>query len=528
LTQHASPRWLSSKIFLQGVPKEKVEKVAEELAFLYPTWFFELYSELEGKPLVLEDYQIRYLLDDSPFRITNKCRQAGGSLMAALQKFYRAYRNPYYRCDVVSINLKEAIDKIRYIRAIHDTLPKRYKIPLAIDNATSIGFHKGARLSTINSLAASAGIRGGRKEILFDEYAHIPLAEELLHAALPAIMNGNLTFDVISTPKGNLDPFSRIWHNNENEEGIRPYDDFSHHQFIWLDVRRFVTNYEEVQQVWYNELHQNMDYMKELVRTYGSSKLKMQLNIYPWSQFTQEFCGVFLDETTAFFPYALIQRCLRPPYAKASTSEGEIEEKEYLDPWTSRPDDNNNQVFMGIDFGESDVDTDKTSIQILELDRKTGILMHRYSEVLNKQEYPDFPAQAKHIIDIYDQFRPTKVSADDTGLGRGINPFLRKERPDMAFDEVNFNFASKEEMVMNIKSLMEQGKVWLQQEDYQLQGQIRNIERKLTEHGRASYSGKPYDDMFWALALAARAGSYKPFAIYRIGGPSTSLLGGIR
>lgn len=496
---------------------------------MYPTWFFELYAELEGKPLILEDYQVKYLLDDSTFKITNKCRQAGGSLMVALKKMYRAYRIPNYRCDIVSINLKEAIDKIRYIRKIHDSLPERYRIPLTIDNATMIGFHDRANQSVVNSLAASAGVRGGRKEMVFDEFAHIMLAEDLLYAAAPAILNGDLTLDVLSTPHGNLDSFSKIWHNEPNDRGERQFDMFAHHKFIWCDVRRFVREgtFEQCQHVWYNELHENMDYMEQLVRQFASDRLMFFYHWYPWNQFLQEFCGVFLDEATAFFTQALIQSCLRPPYAKVETDEGTIEEKEFLDPWTERPSDNNNQVFMGIDYGESDKDTDKTSIQILELDPRTGILKHRYSEVLNKNQHKDFPAQAKHIVDIAKRFRPTKVSADDTGLGRGINPFIRRDAPDLPFEEVNFNYVSKEEMVMNMKAKMEQGNLWIMQEDTALQGQIRNIERKLSDTGRATYHGKPHDDMFWAMALAAKAGAYLPFNIYRIGGNNRFVGGGL-
>lgn len=483
------------------------------MALEYPTWFFELYTELDGGPTILEDYQIDYLLDTSTFKIVNKCRQVGGSLMVSMLKMYRAMRLENYRCDIVSINLKESVDKIRYIRKLHDTLPLRWKIPLTVDNALSIGFHRGANQSIVHSLAASAGVRGGRKEMVFDEFGHIVMDESLYIAATPAIINGQLTLDIISTPNGNLNQFAKIWNNEENAEGIKPYTMFKRHQFIWIDCRRFVTDYEAAQHQWYNVYHQNMDYMPEMVREYGHERLQAIYAQFPRSQFHQEFCGVFLDELTAFFPSTLIRKCLRPPFAKTEYDE----EREYLDPWTSRPKDNTNQLFMGVDYGESDEDTDKTSIQILER-LPDGKLMHRYSEVLNKDTYPDFPSQAQHIVDVYKRFRPQKVSADDTGLGRGINPFIRKYAPDIPLDPINFNFASKEDMVMNLKGLMENGNIWIQQGDTQLQGQIRNIERKLTEHGKATYHGKPHDDMFWALALAARAGAYKPFAIYQLGG----------
>ena len=500
---------------LQELPKAQRNELAEELALRYAPWFFELYTEVKGEPTVLEDYQIRYLLDDSTFKITNKSRQAGGSLMVAMKKFHRALRNPGYRCDIVSINLRESVDKIRYIRKLYDTLPNKWKVPLAQDNATSIGFYKGANTSLINSIAASAAVRGGSKEILFDEFAHMANADDLFYAAAPAILNGDLTLDIVSTPKGNLDMFSKIWRNEKDSEGDFKFDMFSRHQFIWLDARRFVTDFEKVQDEWYNELHENMDYMRQLVLAYGNEKIKFFYNLYPWNQFLQEFCGVFINEQDAVFPQELIKKCLRPPYAKTDTGEEEIE---FLDPWTERPRGNDNQVFMGVDYGESSEDTDKTAILIIER-LPNGKLMHRYSEVLNKSDHPEFPDQARHIIKIWERFRPTRVIADHTGLGRGINPFLREFAPGMPLDEVTFDYVNKEEMVMKLKGIMERGEIWIQQGDIQLQGQIRNIQREITEKaGRITYHGKPHDDMFWALALAVKAGAYTEFTMYSIGG----------
>lgn len=511
---------MSSKNLLLELPREKREQVAEELAFKYPTWFFELYAELDGKPLILEKYQVDYLLDENTFTIMNKSRQAGGSLVVSLKKFYKAYRNENYRCDIVSINLKEAMDKIKYVKMIHESLPVRYRIPLTTNNMTSVGFHKGMKQSVINSLAASAGVRGGRKDIVFDEFAHIQNAEELYYAAAPAIMRGNLGLDIISTPKGNLDMFSRIWKNAPDEKGEYPFEDYSRHEFLWCDVHEFTTDYEGAQRLWKEELKQNMDYMRQVVDEFGTPKLKSFASGMPWNQFLQEFCGVFLDETNVFFPQSLIQSCLRPPYAKDDQGN---EEKEFLNPWHQRPDNNDNQVFMGVDYGESTELTDKTSIQIVERAYVNGkaILMHRYSEVLSADQYPDFPSQAKHIVEIAHKFKPQKISADHTGLGRGINPQIRELDNTLPLEEVTFDYINKEEMTMKLKTIMEQGGLWLQQGDVRLQGEIRNIERKLTEAGRALYHGHPHDDMYWALCLACRAGGYKEFNIYSIGGSSS-------
>lgn len=495
------------------MPKNKIVEVAEELAFRYPTWFFELYAELDGGPLVLEDYQIRYLLDNNTFRITSKCRQAGGSLMLALNAFYKAYRQPNYRVDIVSINLKEAVDKIRYIRKIHDTLPARYKIPMSTDRETAIGFHSGAKESIIQSLAASSGIRGGRKDIIFDEFAHIEKSRELFYAAAPAIINGGHSLDIVSTPAGDHDLFSEIWFNKPDPRtGVTAYGDFTRHQFIWCDVRRFVTDYDKVQKIWYEDLHQDMTYMEELVRDYGTNKLKFFYNLYPWSMFLQEFCGSFIDESNALFPQELIQRSLRGTVAKADD-----ESEEAIELWLSRPQGNDDEVFIGVDFGESAEDTDKTSIQVVV--RQDGIFKQVFKETFSKGE--DFPTQSNRIVKICRAFRPNKIFMDGTGLGRGIVPMIRERAPDLNIEPIVFDYINKEEMVMNIKKLMEEDKLWIQSDDLALQAQFRGMERKLTEAGRATYHGKPHDDMFWALCLAVKMGSYKRFSMSILGGAAS-------
>ena len=506
---------LKSRIFLEGLSKDKITEVAEALAFKYPTWFFELYAEFDGKPLVLEDYQIRYLLDDNTFRITSKCRQAGGSLMLALNAFYKAYRTPNYRADIVSINLKEAVDKIRYIRKIHDTLPRRFRIPLTTDNQTSIGFHKGAKQSVIQSIAASSGVRGGRKDMIFDEFAHIEKAKELFYAAAPAIINGGHTLDIVSTPAGDQDLFSEIWFNKPDPRtGEHAYGDFSRHQFIWCDVRRFVTDYDAVQHVWYNELHQNMDYMEQLVRDYGTDKLKFYYHLYPWNMFLQEFCGSFIDETNALFPQSMIQHALR-----GTVSQADDLEEEAIETWTRRPENNDDEIFIGVDFGESTEDSDKTSVQVVV--RQKGIYKQVFKENFSQKDYPDFPRQANRILQFCRAFRPNKIMMDGSGVGRGIVPMIQERAPELNIDAITFDYINKEEMVMNVKKLMEEGNLWIQAEDLALQAQFRGMERKITESGRVTYHGKPHDDMFWALCLAVKGGAYKHFGISILGGSAS-------
>jgi hypothetical protein len=485
------------------------------LCFTYPTWFFEVLCEFKGHPLVLEPFQVDYLLDQSTFKITNKTRQAGGSVQLALAKFYKAYTNLNYRADIVSINLKEAADKIKYIRGFYETLPMKYQIPLEIDNALSIGFHKGkSRMSVVNSMAASTGIRGSSKDVAFDEFAHIPNVEELFRSALPAIMNGDLGVDLISTPAGRHNMFGQIWLNEPNERGIKMWNYFSRHKFIWCDVKRFVTDYEGAQQRWYTDYDQNMNRMEELVDEFGNDKLQAIRSMYPWDYFLQEFCGHFVDDRNALFSWDLINSCLKPPLAQLEDQF----EPEYLEAWSvelGRPQANTNYTILGVDFGKSGTSNDKTSIQVLERSAD-GVLRHRYCRNLKQTDFSDFPSQAAVIADVANALGVNKIMADESAMGLGVVPLIRRLVPHITVEGYEFSNQLKHEMVVNLKSLMEQKKVWLLQEEKQLHAEIHGIQATPSPTGKIRYHGEPHDDMFWALALAAKEGKASHFAMYTI------------
>jgi len=481
---------------------EQRREVIDRLCLVYPVWFFELLTEVEGKPFILEDYQIAYLLDESQFKITNKTRQAGASLIVAAAKFWKAYRNEYYRCDIVSISKKEAQSKITYIYGLWDSLPKRWKHPLTVNNQFSIGFHEGSRQSIINSMAASSSIRGGKKDLVIDEAAHIKNMDRIFVAALPATIRGHGCFDIISTPLGQRGKFWEIFSNQD-----RLYDEWSRHQFVWFDVSFFCTNKYEARRVWEEEYQQNWAFMPELVERFGSERLKQYARTMTNEEFEQEFCGRFVDESQAFFPWELILACQKHDEKQSE------EDDEYYEKWLQgRPEHNDNPVYIGIDFAEGKKGGDSTSIQVFER-MSDGTLVHRfYADLGHESGYRDFDSQLAYINDLIRRMRPQAVRVDETGLGRKLSADLRSVHGSL-IEPITFTNQNKEEMALNVKGLMERGKLVLQKDNRRLAAQIHNIKREITPSGNIRYSGEPHDDMFWALALACK-GQNKP--IFRI------------
>lgn len=503
---------------------------------MYPAWFFELLVEFRESPLVLEPFQIDVLTQiDYPYLIVNKSRQSGGSMIFALEQMYRAITTYDYRCDIVSLNLDEATDKIRYIRNAWETLPMRYRPNLYKDNALSIAFHDGRKSSIIKSLAPTSAVRGGRKSLLLDEFAHVHprRQDEIYTAALPAMLNSQkgqeLTVRLVSTPYGDTNKFAQIWFNKEDANGNKMYDRFARQQFIWLDVRRFFPDqatFDEVQHLWYNVHGEDLMHMDELVAKFGNENIREIRAGSSQEDFYQEMCGSFVSYKDQFFTAELISKSCKPNLTEEMIKRfqvedigdlGDIKQEAGFEYWQNkRPPRIEGELLMGIDFGESTPDRDKTCIQLMHKDR-SGNFLQRWSLTLNGYEWGDFVKQAEKIAEIYNIFRPDKVIVDGTALGRGVSDILERLVPTMNLEEVTFTNQNKEEMMVNLRLLMEAGKIKLQASDQDLQRELRNIQRTETRAGSVRFSGNPHDDRVWALALATKNSVYRPFAIYVLG-----------
>jgi phage FluMu gp28-like protein len=459
---------------------------------------------------VLEPFQVAYLLDDSRYKATNKTRQAGGSLVVAMAKFWKCYRNEQTNCDIVSINRAEAQGKITYIRNLWESLPMQWRHPLAVDNAEKIAFHSGRRMSTIRSIAASAGVRGGKKDIVFDEAAHIPQFAHLFVAALPATVRAQGGFDVVSTPLGQVGKFYEIWSNFEDR-----YDDWARHAFVWIDVTSFCKDIVEARRVFEEEFEGNVDALVnfgEIYEAFATNELKKVGRNFTHEEFLQEFCGKFVDESTAYFPYSLIDPC-RKHAEPQPTPSGGYDEYNVLKPWLAgKPDDNENDVTMGIDFAEGRKGGDSTSIQVIEKERDGRLLQRYYADLDHTNGYDDFDRQLKEINRLIGIFRPTRVSADETGLGRKLAADLKKEHGGL-IEPITFTHQNKEAMALNLRGLLEEQRLWLQYDNKRIRGQFHNIKRTITASGNILYSGEPHDDMFWAIALACKGSGKTRFQI---------------
>lgn len=511
-TPDGGPRWKHIKPHFANIPPDKRQAEMDKFCLQYAPWFFELLTEVDpDTPTVLEEFQIEYLLDvESRFKITNKTRQAGGSLVVSMAKFWKCYRNEATNCDIVSVNLEEAQGKITYIRNLWETLPNRWRHPIYPDNTTSIGFHgRGNRQSVIRSKAASSGVRGGRKDIVFDEAHHLPNFKEMFVAALPATIRNDGGYDAVSTPNGQQGRYYEIWSNAEGK-----YSSWSRHSFVWIDVDRFCIDRAKAKKAFEEDFQGNVDALVnngELYDAFASDALKEVAESLTAEEFLQEFCGKFVDESTAFYSYAIIDACRKHKESQPLPS-GKLDTINVLVPWSERPEDNEHQIFMGIDFAEGKKGGDSTSIQIVEKINEKDLRLRHSADLGYGSGYDNFDKQLHEISRLIHAFRPTRVSVDETGLGRKIAADLKRDHGGKV-EGITFGLANKEEMALNLKFLLERQQLWLPWDNKALRSQIHGIKRKVTAQGNLQYSGEPHDDMFWALCLACKGQSKRGFQI---------------
>ena len=102
--------------------------------------FIQTLTETGGKPTVLASYQKAHLRDGSKFRAREKARGVGFSFVCAAEALAKAHMRDDYTAIFVSMNLDEAVEKIRYANQLYESLPLKWRKKKVIDNRTSIEF----------------------------------------------------------------------------------------------------------------------------------------------------------------------------------------------------------------------------------------------------------------------------------------------------------------------------------------------------------------------------------------------------
>lgn len=385
-----------------------------------------------------------------------------------------------YKANYVSINQEEASDKISIARNLYFSIPDElkdsgFKPPLYNNNAYELAFHSPPGVSILHSQPASSAIRGGKKDIYFDEFAHIRDAAKLYQAALPAISRGEGRITVISTPLGQSGLFYDICVDTD------AYPGYSRHSVPWWEFTGYVREgyYEEAL-----ALAPEMD-TEARIRTYARGAI---VSIFEGfgndvQQFQTEYEATFVDELSSFYPWSLIVE-------NVDDSQGIW--KDFPPGWEPE-----GYVSIGIDLAKAKDESVFTVVEHVEKDDQ----VHRYVRFIHatQAEYDD---QWTYIKGLIKRSKATRVTIDQTGLGQ-VFVERAKSDPDVGGISVEgsvFTNPKKETWATTFKADLQKNTVHYPRVP-DLMRQIHGITRVKSEAGFYKFSGKK-DDYFWSLCLA--------------------------
>lgn len=167
---------------------------ARAAALLFdPVTFWETFGTYEGEPIRFDAWQREFLHDRAQFRACEKAPQIGFSWLCALESLWDCMLHLDAAAGFVSVDLREAHEKILYARKLYAELPEVFHawVPLCKESTEELWLGETERPSRLMSFPASAGMRGRRMSVYLDEVDFYRDAGELaFRAAITRLTRG--------------------------------------------------------------------------------------------------------------------------------------------------------------------------------------------------------------------------------------------------------------------------------------------------------------------------------------------------
>lgn len=190
--QQGIPRWRPNVKKLRAVWREGVP--SRFLPFILdPVWFWTLFGTYEDDPIHFDLWQIADLRDYSRVRIREKAPQIGFSWLRATEAVHEALLYEDVLSGFVSVDQREAAEKVLYARKLYDGLPQLFQrwVPLVNASQEELRFGDENRPSRVASYPATAGARGRRMSVTLDEVDfYRDGGKDAYRAAITRIMRG--------------------------------------------------------------------------------------------------------------------------------------------------------------------------------------------------------------------------------------------------------------------------------------------------------------------------------------------------
>ena len=414
------------------------------------------------QPLIpLLPYQQRWVEDKSRFKLVNKARQTGFSFAVSLEVLLDALERKtlWVLLSKGERQSRELMDKVQmHAKAASyalDVIEADFKVGKDSYKQLELNLPNGSRIIALPANPDTA--RGFSGNVVLDEFAFHADSKAIWAALYPTITRG-YKLRIISTPNGVGNQFEKLVSDPDNN--------WSKHE---VDI--------------YLAVSEGLDLnIEELRREAGSE-----------DTWLQEYCCKFLDESSSFLTFDLINGCSD---GKAARNLPEL-----IDPAA--------QLYLGFDVAR------KKHLSVIWLLEKAG---ERYNTICVKEmQGMKFRDQRQLLYTFLDLPNLYRACIDATGIGAQL---AEDAKLDYGYkvEPVMFTGASKEDMAVHIRGLFEDRLITIPKDD-KIRDDLHSVKKVVTSGGSVRYVAPETDDghadRFWALALAAHAG--QPLHLLQIG-----------
>jgi hypothetical protein len=352
--------------------------------------FLQSLTESDGKPTKLAGYQVGHLRDRSKFRAREKARGVGFSFICAAEALAKAHIRNDYTAIFVSMNLEEAIEKIRYANLLYETIPLSWRKKKVIDNRTSIEFadSTGRFRSRLISHPCKDPRGKHKADVYLDEFAHYGHKQRSIYvASVPIVSRGGGQLTIGSTPLAVGDLFHEIVRQERKK-----YPMFSRMAIPWWLCDALCIDVEAA-----GAEAPGLD-TEERVERFARPSLADIYRSLDVAEFQQEYELAFLDESQTYFPYDLIFGCVSDELRPCEGVEKLLQATK-------------GSLYAGFDVGRT-----RNTSELIVLEKVSKRLVYRYGRSFDRSRFQEQEASLRKMLKRSSRFK--RLCVDRHGIDK--------------------------------------------------------------------------------------------------------------
>ncbi|MDG6996912.1 MAG: phage terminase large subunit [Nitrososphaerota archaeon] len=412
-------------------------------------------------------YQKEFLEDRSKKIIACAGRQVGKSLICAAKALWFAITNPGTTTLIVSSTQRQSslmFDKIlRYVES-------SYLLEQSIrrKTRTMIRFSNDSEMVALPCGRHGASLRGHTAHlIIVDEAAFVP-EDVITQVVTPMLSTTDGTIIMISTPYDKKHYFYRAFNSPR----------WSRYRFKTEDNPLVKKEFLEEQREEVGEV-----------------------------QFRQEYEAEFADDEKTYFPMALLRSSVHvcDDVSPCKYCSGVYDSSEIC-----------GDLYAGYDPGGMNDPAALVVVEKVSVEKKTSfrVVLTKTFVVKSKSGGPSdiYTRFTVEVADLHKRLKFRKLMVDSTGIGSPILEHCRELK--LPVEGISFTRVRQEEMLSNLKIILEQGKITLP-DNMDLLSSLNCIVAKRNRIGGHifDHANGTHDDLAYALALALWGARFAPIIV---------------